>query len=338
MARVIIPFVTAMLICLATGCNSLQPYRTHKRLARGLVIVLPGIEGRGGLNEAICHGLNDGGVNWAIELYDWTSPLGLLYNLRAEDRNRRRASQLAWRITRYLWDYPGRPVILVGQSGGGAIAVWTAEKLLTGLKIDGIILLAASLSPEYLLDFALANTRRGIVSFCSSRDWMLLGVGTTVYGTMDGRHTSSAGRVGFKIPEDPPSKAAYEKVYQIAWQREMSEVGNPGFHLTSGAARFVADYVAPFILADPNKIEWGGELVGEVLDRKWLEQPPVSPLGEWRQASSRLTEPAPRPSTRPVSRPTRRPSTRRSGSRPRQASSGPTSRPATKLRREKAPV
>ena len=50
-----------------------QPYVVSERLNRGLVIALPGIEGRSKLNEDICRGLDEGGVSWAIELYDWTS-------------------------------------------------------------------------------------------------------------------------------------------------------------------------------------------------------------------------------------------------------------------------
>ena len=115
--------------CVAlAGCGSSQRYVSSDRLLRGLVIVLPGIEGHGLLNRQICEGLNDGGVNWAIELRDWTTgiPGNFLYHLRAQKRNRRVAAQIAARIGRYNVRYPGSPVVLIGQSGGGAIAVWTA--------------------------------------------------------------------------------------------------------------------------------------------------------------------------------------------------------------------
>ena len=199
------------------GCNS-QPYRTAERLERGLVIVLTGIEGRSAINEDIMKGLDAGGVDWAIELYDWTAPLVPLYNLRAEAHNRQKAKVLARRIARYRWDYPRRAIVLIGQSGGGAMAIWTAEALLGGQEIDGIVLLAAALSPDYHLEFALERTKRGIVSFHSSRDWMFLGLGTIIYGTMDGEHTASAGQVGFALPEDKPSRQGYEKLFQVAWK------------------------------------------------------------------------------------------------------------------------
>jgi len=130
------------------------------------------------------------------------------------------------------------------------MAVWVAEALPPTERIEGIIMLAPSLSPGYSLDSALLRTRRGIVNFYSARDWVILGVGTTLSGTMDGLHTSSAGRVGFEPPLVGRSAALYErKLFQIPWQAAMSEAGNPGLHLTSGARVFVAAYVAPLVLA-----------------------------------------------------------------------------------------
>ena len=226
------------------GCGA-QPYVTPERLDKGLVLVLPGIEGRGILNEEICRGLDEGGVDWAIQLENWTSILGPFFDLRNEAGNRRKAESIASRITQYTYDYPGRPVVLVGQSGGAAIAAWIAESLDPGKKVDGIVMLAPSLSPHYMLDWALANSRGGIVTFYSEEDWMLLG--TTISGTMDGYYTSSAGRTGFALPKasDPE---AYEKLHQIAWDNTISWSGHTGGHLSSGAETFVASFVAPFVL------------------------------------------------------------------------------------------
>jgi pimeloyl-ACP methyl ester carboxylesterase len=255
----------------AAGCANRQPYVTDERLQRGLVIVLPGIEGRSTLNEQVCRGLSDGGVDWAIELYDWTSPLGMLYNLRAYERNRRAATEIGWHIADYHWKYPDRPVVLVGQSGGGAMAVWTAEQLLPGQKVDGVILLAASLSPKYILDFALANSTRGMVNFYSSRDWVILGLGTIVAETMDGRHSVSAGEVGFDVPRSKLSLPPYDKLYQVSWRPDMAMAGNPGMHLTSGAPEFVATYVAPLITGRGGERTWSTEFIEKIVGRYSLE-------------------------------------------------------------------
>lgn len=247
----------------AGGCANPQLFLTPERLDRGLVMVLTGIEGRSPINNAICRGLNDGGVNWAIELVDWTwgVPGAYLVNLRSEVRNRQKAEDLAQRIVRYQMAHPGRPVVLVGQSGGSAIGAWIAESMPPGRQVDGLVFLAPTLSPEYLLDLALLNSRRGIVSFHSSRDWFLLGAGTLIYGTMDGVHSSSAGRVGFRVPPAASMPRLYEKLFQIPWHEAMQQAGHSGGHLTTAARPFVARYVAPLVTAG----EWDESLIKYLL-------------------------------------------------------------------------
>lgn len=257
-------------ICLAglllAGCGR-QPYVTPDRLDRGLVVVLPGIEGRSLLSDAIARGLDEGGVDAAIEITDWTSIWGPLYTLRAEDRNRDRAEDIVQRILGYRWEHPGRPVVLVGHSGGGGLAVWVAERLPVGAAVDGLVLISPSLSPGYMLEYALGKTERGIVSFHSRRDVFFLGMGTQVSGTLDGEHAASAGMVGFRVPEDPPP--GYEKLYQVPWTEEMAATGHVGGHLSSAATGFVKACVAPLIAADA----WDAETVYQIT-RPAAHEPP----------------------------------------------------------------
>ena len=250
------------LLSLLMGCARDQPYMDEARLERGMVIVLPGIEGRSRYNEAIRDGLVDGGVDLAIEIHDWTPyrVWTLLYNLRAEKRNRRKAADIAQQIATYRREHPARPVFVVGQSGGGAMSVFVAEALPEGSEVDGIVMLAAAISPEYRLEAALARTRRGIVSFYSIWDWVFCGAGTTVFGTVDGQHTSSAGRVGFTTPADGGRDGLYRKLYQLAWSKEMVNAGHVGLHVTSGARPYVAAYVAPLIKAEA----WNDELISSL--------------------------------------------------------------------------
>jgi pimeloyl-ACP methyl ester carboxylesterase len=273
-------------LLVASGCSRQGKYMGVDRLERGLVVVLPGIEGRGPLNADIAEGLDEGGVNWGIEIWDWTSPWGELYNLRAQERNRDQARELAFRINRYRTTYPERPVVLVGMSGGAAIGVWAAESLHPEQLIDGAILINAALSPTYNLTPALGNTKRGIVSFHSDRDWVLLGVGTQVFGTMDGKHTAGAGKVGFEIPPSMPD--AYTKLYRIGWTRDMARTGHGGGHLSSAAKGFVSRYVAPLVLAR----EWSPDVISKIQrDDPRLETggSPISPSDEpvdtWRPIS-----------------------------------------------------
>ena len=253
-------FVLLPLLLLASaGCSETQPYVSDSRLDRGLVIVLPGIEGPSRFNREICDGLAEGGVDCAIETYDWTIFLGPLYNLRAQARNRRQAALVADRVVRYHMACPGRPVWLVGQSGGGAIAIWAAELLPPEHRVDGIVLLAASLSPYYMLDLAIQRSRRGVVSFYSAKDWFLLA--TNVTGTMDGELSSSAGRTGFLYPEQGSRPPAYAHLFQVPWDRQMGRAGNTGGHLTSGASGFVVRYVVPLL----GLKEWDEDSVERVM-------------------------------------------------------------------------
>ncbi|MCE5328288.1 MAG: alpha/beta hydrolase [Planctomycetaceae bacterium] len=247
----------------AWGCNS-QPYVTPARQELGLVVVLSGIEGRSVLTDDIARGLNHGGVDYAIEVYPWTSGwAGPLYNLQAQERNRRQAEKLAARIEEYQLDHPGRPVFLVGHSGGSAIAIWTAESLSPDTQIEGIVLIAPALSPTYPLDSALTHSRRGIVNFYSEFD-MLVGVGTALAGTMDGRRTASAGAVGFKRGTAEDEGGGYERLFQIAWRKEMALTGNIGGHLSSSATDFVSTYVAPVVAAP----DWTEALMDDLVRRR----------------------------------------------------------------------
>ena len=213
--------------------------------------MLPGIEGRSRYNRAIRDGLADGGVDYAIEIVDWTARgyLTALYNLRAEKRNRHKAAEIAGYIVAYQKAHPAGKVVLVGQSGGTAMAAWTAEALPDGCQVDGIVMLASALSPSYPLDAALSKSRRGIVSSYSPYDWFYCGMGTTLFGTSDGQHVPAAGKVGFQIPSGDVRNSPYGKLFQIRWRKAMVEDWNLGGHLTSGTRRFTARRIAPLVAA-----------------------------------------------------------------------------------------
>ncbi len=254
--------VALVVLMLLTGCGERRFLMGRQGLDEGLIIVLPGIDGRAPHNEAACKALCNGNTHMAVELYDWTVPLSPWINQCAIGRNRQMAGRLARRIAEYRQAYPGRCVCLVGHSGGTAIAVWAAEALPEGQRVEGIVLLASSLSPGYGLAKAMARTRSGIVSFHSSRDSVLLGTGTALFGTMDGEHTEAAGKVGFRAAGADGRAGDDERPFQIAWTPRMAESGNDGGHFSCLAAGFVSAYVAPLVAAR----EWDEELLAAVRD------------------------------------------------------------------------
>lgn len=243
----------AAIATVLTGCALPARFRAAERYERGLVYVLPGIEGRSILNRNIAVGLDEGGVRGAIEIYDWTYkiPGANVLNLIDIERNRQEAARIAGRILTYRARYPGRPVHLIGHSGGAAMAVLVLEALPPGRQIDSAILLAPALSPEYDLSTALRRARFGLANFYSKWDIGLLMVGTTVFGTTDREHGSSAGAVGFAQPESLTTdgqRLYRDRLRQVGWDREMRDAGASGTHVGWASKAFARRYLAPLII------------------------------------------------------------------------------------------
>lgn len=255
-------FPLCRLVCFLTvllpmfGC-SISELDTVERLERGLVIVLPGIEGRSIWNVNIARGLDDGGVDHGIEIFDWGTavPFGMLINLTDQDRNCRVAKALDDRILEYQDRHPGRPVQLVGHSGGAGIAIMAVEQLPRERQIASMVLLGAAVSPQHDLRQALRRTDHGIYNYFSDRDIGLLKVGTSLFGTMDRRFGASAGALGFVRPRflREADNALYDKLHQIRWRPVMRVHGNAGGHADWTNRRFVRRYLAPVIVDTSSK-------------------------------------------------------------------------------------
>jgi len=191
-------------VMVGAGCDrvDLNTYWTDaSRMERGLVVILPGIEGESASNHDIRRGLDDAGVPYALAIYRWGHPMpgiGMFFNQTDVEGNRRSADELAGRIISYQMEYPDRPVFLIGHSAGGGMSVFTLEAM--GRKgaepIEGAFLLSSSLSANYPLNAALRMTRRGIVNVYNPEDDLLDG-GTATFGNVDGGYGVSAGRTGF---------------------------------------------------------------------------------------------------------------------------------------------
>jgi pimeloyl-ACP methyl ester carboxylesterase len=242
----------AVLLLACCGCAD-PPRRltSAPRYARGVVYVLPGIEGPSPWNRDLAIGLADGGVRCAIQVYDWTTsiPGAFLINLTDLERNRRQAQKLADDIVNYRNRHPGCPVHLIGHSGGAGIAVLALEALPPGRQIDSAILLAPALSREYDLSVALRRTRTGIVNFYSPRDGMLT-VGTSLFGPIDRRFGVAAGAEGFVPPAtlSDAERALYgAKLAQHEWDDKLERYGASGSHLGWTSRRFAAQFLAPLI-------------------------------------------------------------------------------------------
>ena len=217
------------------------------------MIILPGIEGRSSLTWCIARGLADAGTDCAIVIHDWTTkhwPL-FLFHLRAERRNRREARAIADRILNYQASWPGRPVHLVGHSGGAALAVWALELLPASATVETAVLLAPALAPTYDLSAALQKTKQGIWNFHSPLDLFFLVAGTLLFGTVEGRHTIAAGNRGFSPPQElaAEERIIYEtKLHQRRYSIDMLRQFHTGGHFGWTNRVFVAETLAPILL------------------------------------------------------------------------------------------
>jgi len=234
-------------------------YLSRERLEAGLVICLDGVGGYDWLPRLLRRGLFQGGVGAAMVIYHWSvGPLGMwVSDLVLRQRNRRSARDVAETIAAYREWMPGRPVTLIGHSGGGGMAAWVLEAMDEGCQVDRALLLAPALSPGYNLAPALQAVRERMYVFYSWFDIPLLGLGTLVFGTLDGRHAPSAGMVGFRMPAnlDAAGREAYSKVTQIRWRPRMIRDGHFGDHSGCTNTRFARRVLAPLVLGlgDPGR-------------------------------------------------------------------------------------
>ncbi len=231
-------------------CSDYTEWLSPERADKGYTIVLTGVEGTSFHNIGIARGLIEAGHPAAVEVRDWTTghwPL-FVYHLMALERNKQQARQIAEQIVEYQNQYPGRPVTLIGHSGGAAMAILTLEALPPDRKVQQVVLLAAAISPDYNLTNALAHSENGIVNFHSWGDVPHLVLGTLALGTIDRQHTVSAGARGFRIPDDLDDRARdlyATRLQQVPYRLAMLKSLNAGGHTGPTNHKFVAEWVAP---------------------------------------------------------------------------------------------
>ncbi len=243
----------AMLLGTSAGCVRHKSYTSKPRLERGLILILPGIEGESLLNHSIADGLKDSGVPDAIDIYDWTGTRWFMIgNTMRYQRNLRQASLVAHRLREYQRTYPDRPIHLVGHSGGGGLAVMVLEQLPENKPITAAILLAPALSPSYNLAPALRRTEYGIYNFWSPADLAFLGIGTTAFGNMDRGHGPAAGAIGFRVPEGLGAEEVElyrDKLHQVRWRTDMLRGGHLSGHMSWANPLFVRDWLSKIVFA-----------------------------------------------------------------------------------------
>ncbi len=117
--------------------------------------------------------------------------------------------------------------------------------------LERIVLLAPAVSTKHDLRPALRSTCRGIDVFTSSRDWVCLGLGTSLAGTTDRCwKASAAGKKGFQpIVTCAEDEALYAKLREYPWNPSLTCTGHKGGHYGGYQPGFLRAFVLP--LLDP---------------------------------------------------------------------------------------
>jgi len=135
------------------------------------------------------------------------------------------------------------------------MAIFVCEALPKEVQVDRVILLAAAISPEYDLTPTLAHCRSGLVNFYSEGDWFDAGILTTLFGTMDRKHTATAGRLGFL--DSKGQLATGNGLTQIAWRPAWRKLGHHGGHPGWASRAWAREVLAP-LTRDDAKAQTGG--------------------------------------------------------------------------------
>ena len=211
------------------------------------LVHLPGMAGWTQTDVSWVRGFGDAGISRHLEIYDWTSPNRLIGAVLAYDHNRAAARYIAGRIAAKLREEPDAKIILTGWSAGGAVAVWTLEDLPEGMQVQSVMLMQPAVNPDHDLSKALRHVRGHFFATQSRNDWLLLGIGTMIFGTADGgAHTPAAGNAGFRMPATGDA-VEYLKLVEIPYQSDWTRYGNYGGHIGPLDRGFAREVLGPMI-------------------------------------------------------------------------------------------
>ncbi|MFL5240869.1 MAG: alpha/beta fold hydrolase [Gemmataceae bacterium] len=241
----------AVMVFASAGCTS-GPDKTTvasglPAQAHGVVLAAEGAGNLGRLPAALRQALGESHILLEVKPVAWSHGNGRIFadqmdfaHTQAEGR------RLATTITASRQARPLDQIYLVGYSAGCAVALAAAEELPPG-SVDGIVLLAPSVSAHYDLRPALACCPIDV--FYSTEDWFFLGVGVALLGTTDRDQLPAAGRTGFLTTvTSPQDKARYARLHQHPWIADDEHTGHRGGHFGGTQSAFLRTQVIPLLV------------------------------------------------------------------------------------------
>ena len=213
-----------------------------------LLLHLPGIGGERTIDQSMVRGLVEGGFDGGVQIYDWTEGDSGIPALRATARNHRQAAVIAaGLVARHRTD-PGATIYLTSHSGGAGLAIWALEDLPPDVHVQDLLLMSPALSPTYDLSRALRHVDGHAYVFSSEGDDLVLGYGTRLFGTIDGRQCDAAGRVGFDRPASSDA-AEYRKLVPMPYNPDWVRYHDRGDHIGGMTRSFARHVLAPLLLS-----------------------------------------------------------------------------------------
>lgn len=188
-----------------------------------------------------------------VVMYDWQTPIvgDIWCDLMWHRRNRVMGAQLARRLLKIHRAQPHRPIDLFAYSGGASIGAFACESLRGRRIVNTLLLVAPALSPGFDLIKALRAVNHCSI-LVSPHDRVVLGLGTTLFGTSDRVSGSAAGRVGFDGMGDLPrgTKPGYDRCWQFRWTETLRPFGHHGGHAGWIAMPFLRRYLLSLLAGD----------------------------------------------------------------------------------------
>ena len=218
----------------------------------GLVLLADGVGGFDLCGTALRHVMGAQKLPYVVKVVPWGHGIWRWHADLTDAVNRDlQAGLVADEARAFRLANPGRPIHLIGKSGGTGVVVRALEGLEDGV-VDSVVLIAPAISRGYDLTRALKAVRRELVVFWSPLDLIILGAGTRIFGTIDRKKEVSAGLVGFRVPHplSDEQRAQYAKLRQVRWRPAMARTGYLGGHLGPDNPAFLRKYVVPLLRAE----------------------------------------------------------------------------------------
>jgi len=214
---------------------------------RPLIVVLDGVGRFQFAPYMIRMVCREAGLGYAVVKFDWQYGLvGEIWtDLMWLRRNRVQAARFARFVRQLKRSHPNRTVHLFAFSGGTGIATFAGKYLENRGLIETLILAQPALSPGYDLSDVLGAAKRTYV-LTSERDNVILGLGTSLFGTTDRVYGRAAGLTGFVRPKGLPAagEAAYDRCHVLRWGPSWLVEGHTGGHAGCLARTFLRRVLA----------------------------------------------------------------------------------------------